>query len=659
MGRINVLGFDIANLIAAGEVVDRPSSVVKELLENAIDSGATKVVIEIKDGGTSFIRIADNGCGMEYNDLPTAILRHATSKIKDASDLESIMTLGFRGEALAAISSVSKIRIMSKQRGEEIGSMLEAHAGQVISHTRAGCLEGTTVIVEDLFYNVPARKKFLKRDAYETSCVSSVVEKVAMSRPDISFKYIVDGEVKYVTAGDGSTLNTIYAILGRDIAKKSIKVEREENGIRVEGFISTPELVRGNRNLETFYVNSRYIKSPIMAKALEQAYVSYIPQDKFPFCVINVAILPNLVDVNVHPAKLEVKFSNEQIIFDAIYYAVRTALENSIQRPNLYNEPSVSVANEPFKAQDREAPKPQAMVFDTKGNVGTLNKDNTISYTESVASEPKKEISKPTVSTDDDFVPDFLKKYDAPSTALSASNGTEMPKDVYENDVFTESEIDKMLFGSTESKPQPQKEEKKEQRVVPDYRIIGEAFNCYVIVELGDIMYLIDKHAAHERIIFEDLKKKIREATPTSQMLLVPLEVYLSNEELGALSVWQEEINKTGFSFDVRGSYAVLNEIPSEIAISGAADAFVELASRLATGEAQAQKERNEHFERALYQASCKAAIKAGRVYDLEHIKWIVDRVLTLDNIKYCPHGRPVAFEVTKHFLEKQFERIK
>lgn len=660
MGRINVLGFDIANLIAAGEVVDRPASVVKELLENAIDSGASKITIEIKNGGTSFIRIADNGCGIEFDDLPVAILRHATSKIKDATDLESIMTLGFRGEALAAISSVSKVRIMSKPKGEEMGSLLEAHAGQVISHMKTGCLEGTTVIVEDIFYNVPARKKFLKRDAYEAAQISSVVEKVAMSRPDISFKYIIDGDVKYITTGDSNTLNTIYAILGRDVAKKSIKVDRSENGISVQGFISTPELVRGNRNLETFYVNSRFIRSGIMSKAIEQAYTSYIPQDKFPFCVLNIQIDPTLVDVNVHPAKLEVKFSNEQLIFDAVYYAARTALENSIQRPTLYNEPTVSVANEPFKANDREAPPPEKIVFDTKGNVGVLNKDKTIDYT---FSAPKSEGKIKVEYEKDDFVPDFLKKYDKPSTVLHASNGTEEHSDSYKTEELTPKEMASLLFGEEKPPLSVPKESSTEaktvaKRIVPDYRIVGEAFNCYVIVELGDIMYLIDKHAAHERIIFEDLKKT-SEATPSSQLLFIPIEAYLSNEEIGSASIWQHELNKIGFGFELKGNYAVISEVPSEIEPSAASDTFIELVSGLVNGEADAGKARIELFEKALYQASCKAAIKAGRIYDTEHIKWIIDRVLTLDNIKYCPHGRPVAFEITKHFLEKQFERIK
>ena len=661
MPKINVLGFDIANLIAAGEVVDRPSSVVKELLENAIDSGADKVTVEIKNGGTSFIRIADNGCGIEYEDLPTALLRHATSKIKEASDLDSIVTLGFRGEALAAISSVSKMRILSKTKNNEMGSMLEAHAGKVLTHINAGCQEGTTVIVEDLFYNVPARKKFLKRDATEASYITSIVEKVAMSRPDISFKYIIDGEVKFITSGDNNTQNAIYAILGSDVAKKTIKVFREESGIKIQGFISSPNLNRSNRNLEIFYINSRYIRSAVMVKALEQAFESYIPSDKFPVCVINVEIDPAYVDVNVHPSKLEVKFSNEQVIFDAIYYAVRTALATKIERPTLFNEQKESVANTPFKVADREAPKNEKIVFDTNGNIGTENKDKTISYIQNTPkpnnqaspvtvpiTSTKPAVTKIELPSEDDFVPDFLKKYDNPASSQLKVSASFTPITPNEN----------VKINTPEIKAEEVKEEIKPQKIVPDYKIIGEAFNSYVIVELGEILYLIDKHAAHERIIFEDLKKKISEANPSSQMLLFPLEVSLASEEIGALNEYKEEINKTGYGFTVEGRYAYVNEIPSEIEVSAGADAFLELAYKLASGK-EASKSRYEIFEKALYQSSCKAAIKAGRIYDSAHIKWIVERTLTLDNIKYCPHGRPVAFEITKHFLEKEFERIK
>ena len=408
MGKINVLGFDVANLIAAGEVVDRPASVVKELLENAIDSGAKSVIVEIKKGGSTFIRVSDNGSGISHEDLPVAILRHATSKIKEACDLDSIMTLGFRGEALAAISSVSKMRILSKQKDATLGSVLEAHAGKVLVHEKTGSLDGTTVIVEDLFFNVPARKKFLKQDKTETLAVSGVVEKVALSRPDVSFRYITDGELKYLTAGDGSLSNVIYAILGRDVSKKTISVDREDGGIRVKGFISTPELCRANRNLESFYINSRYVKSKTATAAIEQAYKSYIPEGKFPFCVLDIVIDPTQVDVNVHPAKLEVKFSNENVVFNAVYYAVRTALENSIERPTLYNEEknlsreARELINTVFQVQERENNeyKGTRIAFDTKSNIGVVRQNNTLDYT---SYDKREKPSAPTVSVDSSY----------------------------------------------------------------------------------------------------------------------------------------------------------------------------------------------------------------------------------------------------------------
>ncbi|MBQ4585847.1 MAG: DNA mismatch repair endonuclease MutL [Clostridia bacterium] len=660
MGKINVLGFEIANLIAAGEVVDRPSSVVKELLENAIDSGANKIIIEIKNGGSTFIRIADNGCGMEFDDLPVAILRHATSKIKSATDLESIMTLGFRGEALAAISSVSKVRIMSRQEGKEMGALLEAHGGQILTHIETGCMEGTTVIVEDLFYNVPARKKFLKKDASETASISSVVEKVAMSRPDISFRYIVDGEVKYLTAGDGNLQNVIYAILGRDVAKKTIKVEREDGGIKVEGFISTPEIARSSRSLETFFVNSRFIRSKALSAVLEEAYNSYIPQGKFPFCVLNITIDPTTVDVNVHPSKLEVKFSNERIINQAVYYAVRSALSQGIERPSLYNEnkdPVSEKAKQLINAQapirDKEAPlqRPEKIVFDANANVGVLRQNNTIDYSSLDMSKfeaPRQAPVKIEVPEEDDFF--SLKFPKKPSKVVE--NKEEIP-----NKPFVKEE--KVIAEEISLPVDPVIEEKAPENnvVVPEYKIIGEAFNSYVIIEMGDIVYLVDKHAAHERIIFEDLKSKYNSSLQSSQLLLIPVEVTLDTEEIATAIEWQSDIEKTGFHFEITGNLAQITEYPVEIELPAVQDSFLTLVSKLTRGESSAEMAHYERFERALYQTSCKAAIKAGRIYDEAHIKWICDRVLTLDNIKYCPHGRPVAFEITKDFLEKQFER--
>ena len=654
MGKINVLGFDVANLIAAGEVVDRPSSVVKELLENAIDSGAKSVTVEIKRGGVSFIRVSDDGCGIEYSDLPVAILRHATSKIKDQTDLEAIMTLGFRGEALAAIASVSRLRIMSKQDGEEMGGLLECHGGEIISHMKTGCVKGTTVIVEDLFYNVPARKKFLKKDMTEASAITAVIEKVAMSKPDVAFRYILDGELKYITSGDGVLLNTVYALLGRDIAKKSIRVDREEGGIRVQGFISTPEFVRANRNFENFYINSRFVKSKTASAAIEQAYVSYIPSDKFPFCVLNIEIDPSQVDVNVHPSKLEVKFSNEKLIFEAVYYAVKTALANQISRPELFNEEkdvvsekAKSYINTPYRVKDKEEYTAQRIAFDTNLNVGIVKSDLSLKYDTDKKDDKmsesgyvsrifehvaEKTVQNPIASLENTVKE--IKPYEAKAAAETNDNIVRAP--VFETE---------------------KKEESK--KTVPDYRLVGEVFNTYVIVELGETMYLIDKHAAHERIIFEDLKAITKSKEPSSQMLMLPIEVYLTSEEMGVIDEWREDINKTGFGFEKAGGCVSIYEIPTGIEQSAAADMFITFASKLVHGEGDAMRTRDEFFEKALYQASCKAAIKAGRVYDPSHIKWICDRVLTLDNIKYCPHGRPVAFEITKHFLEKQFERIK
>ncbi len=644
MGRINVLGFDVANLIAAGEVVDRPASVVKELVENSIDAGATSLTIEVKNGGKTFMRISDNGCGIEYTDLPVAILRHATSKIKGAEDLEAIMTLGFRGEALAAISSVSKIRIMSKPKDSELGGYLECHGGEVVSHMHTGCADGTTIIVEDLFYNVPARKKFLKSDKAEAGTITATVEKIALSKPNVSFRYIVDGETKFVTGGDGELSNAIYAILGRDFAKKTIKVERNEGGIKVEGYISTPELVRANRNLESFYINSRFVKSKTMGAALEQAYQSYIPSDKFPFCVLNLEINPSLVDVNVHPAKLEVKFSNENLIFSAVYYAVRGALSTSIARPELYEEQkkdTTPVSQAQFPIYDREAPKNEKVMFDSNSNFGVLKQSSKLDYS----------------AYDNRYNTDGSKQFGA-YTVKNEEKKDEAP--VIHEDVCEKPQIESDKKEEFVQKPRfIEVAEKEEKIIVPDYKIIGEAFNSYVIVELGESIYLIDKHAAHERIIFEDLKKKTKMATPSSQMLMVPVEVYLTSDEMGALSEWEGEIKSVGFSFEIKNNGISVYEIPSEIEVNATADTLVAFLSRLKNGQGDAKTSREELFERALYQASCKAAIKAGRIYDSAHIKWICDRVLTLDNIKYCPHGRPVAFEITKHSLERQFERIK
>ncbi|MBQ2999609.1 MAG: DNA mismatch repair endonuclease MutL, partial [Clostridia bacterium] len=335
MGKINVLSFAVANLIAAGEVVDRPASVIKELLENAIDSGADRITIEIQNGGVTYMRVADNGCGISAEDLPVSIRRHATSKIKEAKDLDGILTLGFRGEALAAIASVSDLRIISKTADAPVGAMLEAHGGEIAGVFERASADGTTVIVENLFANVPARRKFLKKDVTETMAVTAVVEKIALSHPAISFRLITDGTIRMETTGDGDLKNTVWSVFGKEFASKLIPTELTVDGIEVHGFVGRPDNVRANRNYQNFFINGRYVKSKTACAALEQAYTSYIATERFPACILFLTIHPAAVDVNVHPAKLEVKFSNEKPVFEAIYYAVRNALEANTARPDV------------------------------------------------------------------------------------------------------------------------------------------------------------------------------------------------------------------------------------------------------------------------------------------------------------------------------------
>ncbi|MBQ9120938.1 MAG: DNA mismatch repair endonuclease MutL [Clostridia bacterium] len=696
MGKINVLGFDVANLIAAGEVVDRPSSVVKELLENAIDSGATSVTVEIKKGGVSFIRVSDNGCGIEYEDLPVAILRHATSKIKLAKDLEAIMTLGFRGEALAAIASVSKMRIMSKTPASDYGGMLTVEGGEVISHSEAGCAEGTTVIVEEIFFNVPARRKFLKKDMTEAIAVSAVVEKVALSMPQIAFKLISDGEVKFATSGDGNLLNAIYTLLGRDFAMRALPVDRTEDGIRVSGYISNPELTKSNRNFQNFYINGRYIKSRTVTAAVEQAYLSYSPSDRFPLCVLNLQIEPSTVDVNVHPAKLEVKFSNEKLIFDGVYYAIRSVLENRIVRPefNVSNTKKENPVHAFVPVVDRaseQKPAGERITFGTDGKIriGTTAippaegkkippAPEPVPAPESqpitaAVSHPTSERRIPDMPNEQPVVPQ--PKFSPDESTSLKPKATPTPSSSTGYDIsFGFAERMKKLTPEKET-PQPVEipvsvpEKAKAQPAsielssdtpvdVPEYVIIGEAFNSYVILQVGEKLLLIDKHAAHERILFEDLKKKVRASERSSQVLLLPIDIRLSTDELTALSEWEEDIRATGFAFSLDGNVAKVSEIPSDIDISAATDMFAEFVNRLIHKTGDPAKAKEEFFEAALYQASCKAAIKAGRYYDRAHIQWICDRVLTMPDIKVCPHGRPVAFEITKHSIEKQFSRV-
>ncbi|MBQ8510851.1 MAG: DNA mismatch repair endonuclease MutL, partial [Clostridia bacterium] len=721
------LDIQVANLIAAGEVVDRPASACKELLENAIDAGGSVITVEIKKGGISFIRVSDNGRGMAREDVPIAIRRHATSKIKDASDLDAIGTLGFRGEALAAIASVSHLRILTKRREDAIGTQLECEPGREPTLTDVGCSDGTTVIAEELFSNVPARRKFLKKDQTESMAVTASIEKVALSHPEIAIRLIIDGQTRFSTAGDGQLKNTIYALLGRDFAMRLIEVSRApgESGIGVTGYIGSPDNVRANRGCQNFFINGRYVKSKCAQAALEQAFTSFCPAEKFPVCVLNITLPPEAVDVNVHPAKLEVKFANEKAVFEAVYYAVRGGLEQKIPRPQLkidtrgkdasqisYEMMKTLNAFVPLPDRSEREPSPKSP-YNNLRNVGRAqmsigdmpdatppaevppSEPEQLPLANAIPNpppppEPPEELppsvkrvmaSSAPAETDGDNSPldlDALaeaRRFRDSLKPVQSPQPVQPPRPVQTSQPFARMIDDMPLPPEIEAiqphpsrrqleedakrmQPPPQAAPEPTSPAIPAFRIIGEAFYSYVFVEVGDKVLIIDKHAAHERILFEDLKKSLSTKVVASQMLLLPLEVPLTPEQMAAADDFDTDIRALGFDYHKKDERTLaITAIPSAIDAASASDMMETITERLATGTGIASISRNILFEKALYQASCKAAIKIGRIEDIAHIRWIVEKLLSLPDIKFCPHGRPVAFELSKANIERQFGR--
>ncbi len=718
MGIINVLDFQIANLIAAGEVVERPASAVKELLENAMDAGANEITVEIKRGGISFIRISDNGCGMSREDLPVAIRRHATSKIRTERDLDGITTLGFRGEALAAIASVSKLRIMTRRKEDASGTLLSCEGGQITDLTEAACKVGTTVIVEELFANVPARRKFLKKDSSEAMAVTSIVEKIALSRPDIAFKLIVEGAVKFQTRGDSKVAGVIYAVMGREFASKLIEVHSLTDGVEVRGYIGNPMNVRSNRNFQNFFLNNRYIKSKTATAALEQAFDSYLESQKFPCCVLHVYIHPTFVDVNVHPTKMEVKFSNERLVFDAIYCAVRNALEEATSRPEIKFEPQHmtpeqhDIYNAFVPVYDRiadtegrtlsqqqffnelsdplsQAPSAEA-TEDATASTAPPSDDPSADLGgdplfRSLFDQPASELPMPAdqpAATDSEPLPSSRRStpyadeaifsgpdwFDllpptmpAPTGERVAEAATEMPApQVPESPSLTTASPKQSSDGgylfSLSSELRPAVQTTPTNR---DYKLLGTAFHAYIFVESGEKIVIIDKHAAHERILFEKMKKIMAEQSGVAQMLMLPLEIAIGREEADALAEYSDEIRSLGFEYTPDPSHGQLicTQIPSILTTDRAADMLVAIAGALADGTGSVAAARKTFFEEALYQASCKAAVKAGRIDRDEDMNWIVAQLFENPDILYCPHGRPVAFILSKNEIEHRFKR--
>lgn len=629
MSEINVLDISVANLIAAGEVVDRPASALKELCENSIDAGAKTITAEIKNGGIAFMRVTDDGKGMTGEDAVICVRRHATSKIKTAKDLSAVMTLGFRGEALAAITAVTHTRIMTKRRADASGTVVTVDYGRLEGAEEGGFPDGTTIICEGLFRTTPARLKFLKSDSAEGAACASVMEKLALSHPEVAFRFIADGQQRFATSGDGKLKNAIYSVYGRDFASKLCEIDSKSGGISVSGYVGTPDNVRGNRALHIFFINNRCVRNISLTSALEAAFRSFAPIGKYPVCVLNIGLHAAYVDVNIHPAKLDVKFSDEKSIFDAVYYSVRGALERSLKNPSLSPKNPSPMTEEKLKIISAfvspDAPKHEQtkidMPFEAK-------------YRPYVPTE------KPTDKTESgEFAPVVL------------------PKKVASPDVFdipkAEEELPK-INASTDAKltgfePKP----------VPEYRILGEAFDCYVIIEEGERLFLLDKHAAHERINFEKMKAAISGLKPETQLLMIEEKFTLSPQEREACEKYKKEISDMGFDFSIEDKGVILRGVPCDFELSEGRTFFFSLITSLTESEGGLYADGKNYFERALYQSACKASVKAGIKYDDAHVRWICDNFFRYDCIRRCPHGRPVAYEMTKRELDTRFGRIK
>lgn len=634
MSIINVLDKHTANLIAAGEVVDRPASVAKELLENAIDAGARSITLEIRNGGSSMIRITDNGKGMSPDDVRLSVLRHATSKIKDPKDLDGIRTLGFRGEALAAISSVSRFQIISKTPGEEFGVSMMMEGEKEVSFEEIGCPDGTTVVVRDIFFNTPARRKFLKKDQTETAYIAQYIERIAISHPDIAFKFISDSKVRFSTSGNGDLKSAVYAVFGREFVNSLFEVDNTFDKIHVHGFISYPDKSRVNRNFQMFFINNRFVRTRSAVFALEDAYKTYIMTERYPACVLFVDLEPYLVDVNVHPSKLEVRFVDENAVRQAIYFTVRNAIE-TIKNP-IGADISDKIQNEErektllnFSFEKTDMKKEQISFSPT-----FLNKTS--------ASVPDKK--------EEEF--EFLFKSAAPVknepkqefVFRQEQNTVEIPEK-YSGEFKVEEKTEDSTSVLTSS-------------VKNELYYCGTVFDTYIIAEFDSNMYIIDKHAAHERILYEALKRK--KDTGGVQMLIDSISVTLTSEECDTALSSKDEIEKVGFDFDEIGPNTIaIRGVPTEF--SGLTPAileqiFVGMVSDILLGR-KAKNTRDDYFDKALFTAACRAAVKGGIPDSEQSYRYLLGQISELDNIFCCPHGRPIIVKYTKSQIEKMFFR--
>lgn len=646
MPNIQVLDRHVAELIAAGEVIENPASIVKELIENAIDAGATTITVEITNGGTDFIRVSDNGCGIEPKDVPTAFLRHATSKVKDEHDLESIHTLGFRGEALASICAVARVEMMTRRAGDSFGTRISLEGGEQTDLSEAGCPEGTTIIIRDLFYNTPARQKFLKKNKSEGNAVSTVIVKTALGNPQIAFHFIRDNRQEITTPGDGKLLSAIYSVLGRDFAKDLLPVQYEYQGVRIEGFSSIPIMSRANRTMQHFFVNGRYVKVRTASVAVEEAYKNSIMIGRFPACVLNIELPCDMVDVNVHPAKTEVRFANEHLIFDSLFFAVKSALA---QFDSVGNELKQEAQIQAFAQSQRK----------TSGEQTTLSSTGRFTQSESTAASHESPIfpgvpSVQIVYEDDTPVSSqdgAMSKVNDPGYTVYTA---EREDDFQVRSAFKYINQDAIKPRALEEEEKAEKESKSLAERLDHVKIVGEIFKTYIIAEVDDEMVLVDKHAAHERIIFEEIRDHGKSFD--KQVLLKPLTLAFSNEEYEALTENMEELSRLGFTVeDCDNNTLSVREVPLML------DRFdsSQILNEIACNMSKLQHNVNPQVLEDLYHSiACKAAIKANDKNDIVELVMLVERIFSDPNIRYCPHGRPVMLTYDKRKLDKQFGRI-
>lgn len=703
MGVINVLDKHIAELIAAGEVVERPSSVIKELVENSIDAGAKNITVEIKNGGTTFMRVADDGCGIYRDDIKKAFLRHATSKVKTANDLDMISTLGFRGEALASISAVSRLQVITKNENEEIGSCYEIEGGDEISLEEAGCPTGTTFVIRHLFYNIPARSKFLKKDVAEGNAVSALMDKIVLSHPEVAFTFIRDGKQVLRTFGDGKLLSAIYSVFGKDFAKGLIPVDYTLDSVTVKGYISKPINSRPNRNMQNFFINGRFVKTRTGMAALEEAYKGSIMVGKFPSAVLQLTVPYEIIDVNVHPAKIEVRFINERPVFDAIYHAVKTALQqgderkqvhfkentafNEIKKVNPFNNAQAVFAKaentpvekpikpieriepvlknsepkpyNPFDELDLKDEKTKPVSIDNLKMSDSSNPFDTYSKQaikrNSELENKKAEFSKQKLEKAEQLIlkatqqEESLPKQEITVDDLTAeSTETPIETEVSKEEVKPLKEISENKTDNNDALTELPKEQTK-------LRFLGEAFNTYIIVEKNDNeVLIIDKHAAHERIIYEKLKADSGSANV--QYLLTPITVTLDKIDYDAAVSNLDMFAKCSFDVEDFGNGTLLvRSAPQYLAATEIADCITEMSGYIASGKKDIYTEKMDWF---YHNVSCRSAIKAGNkstVQELMDIAWTLEKN---PQIKYCPHGRPICIVMTKYEIEKQFGRL-